>query len=87
MAIGTGSGRARKIALFGTASAVAFTVGTSFAIGAFGQAATQKNSVANADASSRTYYSAAQAARGDTGKLLWHYQHLHSDQWDFDWAF
>ena len=23
----------------------------------------------------------------DTGKLVWHFQHLHNDQWDLDWAF
>ncbi|HEY8574689.1 PQQ-binding-like beta-propeller repeat protein [Phenylobacterium sp.] len=23
----------------------------------------------------------------DTGKLVWHYQHLPNDQWDLDWAF
>jgi alcohol dehydrogenase (cytochrome c) len=23
----------------------------------------------------------------DTGKLVWHYQHMQNDQWDFDWAF
>jgi alcohol dehydrogenase (cytochrome c) len=23
----------------------------------------------------------------DTGKLVWHYQHVRNDQWDLDWAF
>jgi alcohol dehydrogenase (cytochrome c) len=23
----------------------------------------------------------------DTGKLVWHFQHVHNDQWDLDWAF
>ena len=23
----------------------------------------------------------------NTGKLVWHYQHLANDQWDLDWAF
>jgi PQQ-dependent dehydrogenase (methanol/ethanol family) len=23
----------------------------------------------------------------DTGKLRWHFQHVHNDQWDLDWAF
>ncbi|MGH3026602.1 MAG: PQQ-binding-like beta-propeller repeat protein, partial [Gaiellaceae bacterium] len=23
----------------------------------------------------------------DTGRLVWHFQHLHDDQWDSDWAF
>ncbi|MEJ0007084.1 MAG: PQQ-binding-like beta-propeller repeat protein [Steroidobacteraceae bacterium] len=23
----------------------------------------------------------------DTGKLAWHFQHVHNDQWDLDWAF
>lgn len=23
----------------------------------------------------------------DTGKLIWHFQHVHNDQWDLDWAF
>lgn len=23
----------------------------------------------------------------DTGKLIWHYQHMPNDQWDMDWAF
>ncbi len=27
------------------------------------------------------------ALNPDTGKLVWHYQHLANDQWDLDWAF
>jgi len=27
------------------------------------------------------------ALNPDTGKLMWHYQHLPNDQWDLDWAF
>jgi len=27
------------------------------------------------------------AINPDTGKLVWHYQHVHNDQWDLDWAF
>ena len=27
------------------------------------------------------------ALNPDTGKLVWHYQHLPNDQWDLDWAF
>ena len=23
----------------------------------------------------------------DTGKLVWHFQHLPNDQWNYDWAF
>jgi alcohol dehydrogenase (cytochrome c) len=23
----------------------------------------------------------------DTGELVWYYQHMHNDQWDYDWAF
>jgi alcohol dehydrogenase (cytochrome c) len=23
----------------------------------------------------------------DTGKLVWHFQHVQNDQWDLDWAF
>jgi len=23
----------------------------------------------------------------DSGKLVWHFQHVHNDQWDLDWAF
>jgi alcohol dehydrogenase (cytochrome c) len=23
----------------------------------------------------------------DTGRLVWHFQHVHNDQWDLDWAF
>ena len=23
----------------------------------------------------------------ETGKLVWHFQHVHNDQWDLDWAF
>jgi len=27
------------------------------------------------------------AINPDTGKLVWHYQHMPNDQWDLDWAF
>lgn len=27
------------------------------------------------------------ALNPDTGKLVWHYQHVQNDQWDYDWAF
>ena len=27
------------------------------------------------------------ALNPDTGKLVWHFQHVHNDQWDLDWAF
>jgi len=27
------------------------------------------------------------ALDADTGKLVWHYQHMQNDQWDLDWAF
>ncbi len=27
------------------------------------------------------------ALNPDTGKLVWHYQHVPNDQWDFDWVF
>ena len=27
------------------------------------------------------------ALNPDTGKLVWHYQHVSNDQWDFDWVF
>jgi alcohol dehydrogenase (cytochrome c) len=27
------------------------------------------------------------AINPDTGKLVWHFQHVHNDQWDLDWAF
>ena len=27
------------------------------------------------------------ALNPDTGKLVWYYQHLPNDQWDFDWVF
>lgn len=27
------------------------------------------------------------ALNPDTGKLVWHYQHVRNDQWDLDWAF
>ncbi|HEV8397488.1 MAG TPA: PQQ-binding-like beta-propeller repeat protein [Vicinamibacterales bacterium] len=33
------------------------------------------------------YTDATIALNPETGKLVWHYQHLKNDQWDFDWAF
>jgi alcohol dehydrogenase (cytochrome c) len=27
------------------------------------------------------------AINPDTGKVVWHYQHMQNDQWDYDWAF
>jgi alcohol dehydrogenase (cytochrome c) len=33
------------------------------------------------------YTNATIAINPDTGKLVWHYQHLQNDQWDLDWAF
>jgi hypothetical protein len=41
-------------------------------------------------ASAMTYNELAQVLETknpDTGKLVWYYQHLPNDQWDFDWAF
>jgi alcohol dehydrogenase (cytochrome c) len=33
------------------------------------------------------YTNATIALDPDTGKLVWYYQHVPNDQWDFDWAF
>src|SRR5205823_5394790 len=33
------------------------------------------------------YTNATIALNPDTGKLVWYYQHLPNDQWDFDWGF
>lgn len=33
------------------------------------------------------YTDATVALDPDTGKLVWHYQHMQNDQWDMDWAF
>jgi alcohol dehydrogenase (cytochrome c) len=33
------------------------------------------------------YTDSTLALNPDTGKLAWHFQHLHNDQWDLDWAF
>jgi alcohol dehydrogenase (cytochrome c) len=33
------------------------------------------------------YTNATVALNPDTGKLVWYYQHMPNDQWDFDWAF
>jgi len=33
------------------------------------------------------YTNATVAINPDTGKLVWFYQHVPNDQWDFDWAF
>jgi alcohol dehydrogenase (cytochrome c) len=33
------------------------------------------------------YTNATIALDPDTGKLVWHFQHVPNDQWDFDWAF
>jgi len=33
------------------------------------------------------YTDSTLAINPDTGKLVWHFQHVHNDQWDLDWAF
>jgi alcohol dehydrogenase (cytochrome c) len=33
------------------------------------------------------YTNSTIALDADTGKLVWHYQHLSNDQWDLDWVF
>jgi alcohol dehydrogenase (cytochrome c) len=33
------------------------------------------------------YTDSTLALNPDTGKLIWHFQHVHNDQWDLDWAF
>ena len=33
------------------------------------------------------YTDSTVALNPDTGKLIWHYQHLPNDQWDLDWSF
>jgi alcohol dehydrogenase (cytochrome c) len=33
------------------------------------------------------YTNATLALNPDTGKLVWYFQHVPNDQWDFDWAF
>lgn len=33
------------------------------------------------------YTDSTVAINPDTGKLVWHFQHLPNDQWDYDWAF
>jgi len=33
------------------------------------------------------YTNATVAINPDTGELVWYYQHVPNDQWDFDWAF
>ena len=33
------------------------------------------------------YLDSTLAFNPDTGKLVWHYQHMQNDQWDLDWAF
>jgi len=33
------------------------------------------------------YTDATIALNPDTGKLVWHYQHMENDQWDLDWSF
>jgi alcohol dehydrogenase (cytochrome c) len=33
------------------------------------------------------YTNTTVAINPDTGKLVWYYQHMPNDQWDFDWAF
>jgi alcohol dehydrogenase (cytochrome c) len=33
------------------------------------------------------YTDSTLALNPDTGKLAWHFQHVHNDQWDLDWAF
>jgi alcohol dehydrogenase (cytochrome c) len=33
------------------------------------------------------YSNSTLAINPDTGKLVWHYQHMANDQWDYDWIF
>src|SRR4029077_8401579 len=33
------------------------------------------------------YTDSTVAINPDTGKLVWHFQHMVNDQWDLDWAF
>ncbi|HTY93090.1 MAG TPA: PQQ-binding-like beta-propeller repeat protein [Steroidobacteraceae bacterium] len=33
------------------------------------------------------YTDSTLALNPETGKLVWHFQHVHNDQWDLDWAF
>jgi alcohol dehydrogenase (cytochrome c) len=33
------------------------------------------------------YTDSTLAFNPDSGKLVWHFQHVHNDQWDLDWAF
>lgn len=33
------------------------------------------------------YTDATIALKPETGELVWHYQHMQNDQWDYDWAF
>jgi alcohol dehydrogenase (cytochrome c) len=33
------------------------------------------------------YTDSTVALNPDTGKLVWHFQHMQNDQWDLDWAF
>lgn len=39
------------------------------------------------DTSQALYTDSTLAVDPDTGKLVWHFQHLPNDQWDLDWAF
>ena len=44
--------------------------------------------VASTEVNSKALYTNCTVALNvDTGKLVWHYQHLENDQWDLDWVF
>ena len=47
-----------------------------------------RDKVADPKMTSEALYSnTTLAINPDTGKIVWHYQHMQNDQWDLDWAF
>ena len=46
-----------------------------------------RNLVKGARSNDSLYLDSTVALNPETGKLVWYYQHLPNDQWDFDWAF
>jgi alcohol dehydrogenase (cytochrome c) len=46
-----------------------------------------RNRVSDQVRNDALYTNATIALNPDTGKLVWFFQHLANDQWDFDWAF
>jgi len=65
-----------------TLNLVYFGVGQTYDTGPLQQPTTDPASTRDA-----LYTDSTLALNPDTGKLVWHYQHVADDQWDLDWVF